>query len=100
MKFSEKQIEQIKQLCKELKVKNFSVFGSVLNDKFSSKSDIDFIVDFNESDPIEYTDLYFKLRDSLEQIFKRKIDLLEERGIKNSFIRKEINESKVILYGQ
>jgi predicted nucleotidyltransferase len=99
MKISEKNIEKIKQLCQELRVKHFSVFGSVLTDKFSSDSDIDFVVDFDENDPIIYTDLYFQLKDELEQIFNRQIDLIEERGIRNSFFRKEINESKVVLYG-
>lgn len=99
MKISEKNIERIKQLCKEYKVKNFSVFGSVLTDNFSSESDIDFVVDFEENDPLEYTDLYFQLKDKLEHLLKRQIDLIEERGIKNSFFRKEIDESKVVLYG-
>jgi predicted nucleotidyltransferase len=80
-------------------VKNFSVFGSVLTDKFSQSSDIDFIVDFEEKDPIKYTDLYFKLKDKLEKILNRQIDLIEERAIKNSFFRNEINQSKVLIYG-
>jgi uncharacterized protein len=46
MKISKKNIERIKELCKEYRVKNFSVFGSVLTDRFSSDSDIDFMVDF------------------------------------------------------
>ena len=99
MKISEKNIERIKQLCEQYKVKNFSVFGSVLTDNFSSESDIDFVVDFEENDPLEYTDLYFQLKDKLEYLLKRQIDLIEERGIKNSFFRKEIDESKVVLYG-
>jgi uncharacterized protein len=99
MKISEKNIERIKQLCKAYRVKNFSVFGSVLTDYFSSNSDIDFVVDFEENDPIKYTDLYFQLKEKLEQVIKRPIDLIEERGIKNSFFRKEIDESKVVLYG-
>jgi len=99
MKISDKNIEQIKQICKELRVKNFSVFGSVLTDNFSSDSDIDFVVDFDEKDPFKYTDLYFQLKEKLEQILKRQIDLIEERGIKNSFFKKEIDESKVVIYG-
>lgn len=99
MKISDKNILRIQLLCKEYKVKKFSVFGSVLTEKFSSDSDLDFIVDFYENDPIKYTDLYYKLKDELEQIFKRQIDLIEERGIRNSFFRKEIEESKVEIYG-
>lgn len=71
----------------------------MLTDNFSLDSDIDFVVDFDEKDPIKYTDLYFQLKDRLEQILKRQIDLIEERGIKNSFFRKEIEESKVVIYG-
>ena len=99
MKISKKNIEQIKQLCKEFRVKNFSVFGSVLTDNFSADSHIDFVVDFEENNPIKYTDLYFQLKDKLEQILMRPIDLIEERGIKNPFFRKEIEESKVVIYG-
>ena len=99
MKISERDIERIKQLCKEHRVKNFSVFGSVLTDSFSLESDIDFVVDFHEDDPIKYTDLYFQLKDKLEQILKRQVDLIEDRGIKNSFFRKEIDQSKVVIYG-
>jgi predicted nucleotidyltransferase len=99
MNISDKNIEQIKQICKEFRVKNFSVFGSVLTDNFSLESDIDFVVDFYENDPFKYTDLYFQLKEKLEQIFKRQIDLIEERGIKNPFFRKEIDESKVVIYG-
>lgn len=99
MNISEKKLERIKQLCIEYKVKNFSVIGSVLTDNFSANSDIDFVVDFDENDPIKYTDLYFQLKDKLENILKREIDLIEERGIKNSFFKKEIDESKVVIYG-
>ena len=99
MKISEENIEQIKQLCEEFRVKSFSVFGSVLTDNFSSDSDIDFVVDFDETDPVKYTDLYFQLKDKLEQTLKRKIDLIEERGIKNPFFRKSVDESKVVIYG-
>jgi hypothetical protein len=70
-----------------------------LTDNFSSDSDIDFVVDFDENDPIKYTDLYFQLKEKLELILKRQINLIEERGIKNSFFRKEIDESKVVIYG-
>lgn len=89
-----KNIEQIKQLCKELGVKNFSVFGSLLTDHFSSESDIDFVIDFDKDDPIKYTDLYFQLKDKLEQILKRQIDLIEERGLKTHFLERKLTSQK------
>jgi predicted nucleotidyltransferase len=100
MNISEKNLTIIKKLCGKYNVKQFSVFGSVLRDDFKIESDIDFVVDFNENDPIKYTDLYFQLKESLEKTLNRQIDLIEERGIKNSFFRKELDQSKVIIYGQ
>lgn len=99
MKLSESDVAQIKQICKEHRVKKISVFGSALTDNFSDNSDFDFVVDFEESDPIKYTDLYFQLKEKLEEILKRRVDLIEERGIRNSFFRKEIDDSKLVIYG-
>jgi predicted nucleotidyltransferase len=35
-------------------VKNLFVFGSVLTPQFNENSDIDFIVDIDSTDPIDY----------------------------------------------
>jgi hypothetical protein len=100
MKIDSKNLELIKKLCQKYKVSTFSAFGSVTREDFNDESDIDFVVDFNENDPFEYTDLYFQLKENLEELFDRQIDLIEERGIKNQFFRKELNETKVLIYGQ
>ena len=67
---------------------------------FSDESDIDFVVDFDENDPFEYTNLYFQLKDELEKLLKRQIDLIEYRAIKNKYFRKELDETNVLIYGQ
>lgn len=100
MKISKKNIDYIKQLCKEHKVSSFSAFGSVTREDFDIDSDIDFVVDFEEKDPFKYTDLYFRLKDKLENLLKHQIDLIEERAIKNNFFKKELDETKILIYGQ
>ena len=100
IKISEKNINRIKKLCKKYKVKTFSAFGSVTRDDFKDESDIDFVVDFDETDPFKYTDLYFQLKENLEKLLQRQIDLIEERGIKNQFFRKELDRTKILIYGQ
>lgn len=100
MKINDKNINLIKKLCKKYKVRTFSAFGSVTREDFKDNSDIDFVVDFDENDPFEYTDLYFQLKENLEKLLKHQIDLIEERGIKNQFFKKELNETKVLIYGQ
>ena len=100
MKINDKNINRIKKLCEQYKVLTFSAFGSVTTNDFNNESDIDFVVDFNENDPFEYTNLYFQLKDKLEKLLKRQIDLIEYRAIKNNYFRKELDETKVLIYGQ
>ncbi len=99
MEIDKKNLSLIKKICERYSVKTLSVFGSVVRGNFNSESDIDFVVDFNENDPFKYSDLYFELKDKLEKLLNRKIDLIELRGIKNSFFKKELDETKVLIYG-
>jgi hypothetical protein len=64
----------------------------------SETSDIDFIVDIASSDPFEYADNYFNLKFALEELLKRQIDLLENKTIKNPYLRENIDNSKSLLY--
>lgn len=99
MNLSETNIQAINRLCESYRVKSLFAFGSVLTDDYQQESDIDLVVDFNEKDPIKYSDLYFSLKENLENLLRRKIDLIEERGIKNPFFRKHLDQTKVKIYG-
>ncbi|MDZ4714193.1 MAG: nucleotidyltransferase domain-containing protein [Cytophagales bacterium] len=92
--------EQILRLCENHKVKSLYSFGSVNTTQFTKTSDVDLMVDFQTSDPFEYSDNYFQLKFALEKILDRSIDLLENRAIKNPFLRQSIDKSKVLIYGQ
>lgn len=92
--------EAILKLCQTHKVKALYIFGSVLNDNFNSKSDIDFIVDFQPIDVLEYADNYFDLKFSLESILSRDIDLLEDKAIKNPYFKQKVNLERQLIYGQ
>lgn len=92
-------IDKIKELCKQNKVKTLFAFGSVTRDDFHTDSDIDLVVDFEEKDPFIYSDLYFNLKSKLEDILNREVDLLEERAIKNRFFRQNLESTKIPLYG-
>ncbi len=95
----EKNIERIRGLCIKHKVTKLFVFGSVLTDDFNKSSDIDFLVDFSGVDLYDYADNYFDLKTSLEKLLNRQIDLLEEKAIKNPYLRKSIDSSKQLIYG-
>ena len=91
--------QQINELCVNHKVKSLYAFGSVLTADFNSKSDIDLIVDFKEMDVADYADNYFDLKFSLQNIFNRSVDLLEEQAIKNPYFKQALNQQKELVYG-
>ncbi|WP_229214148.1 nucleotidyltransferase family protein [Dyadobacter flavalbus] len=92
--------EAIVKLCRAHKVKSLYAFGSVLTDRFDADSDIDLIVDFTPMQVEDYADNYFDFKFSLQDIFKRPVDLLEEKAIKNPYFLQNINKQKQLVYGQ
>lgn len=92
-------MNQIKTLCEQHRVKELYVFGSAVTDKFNEKSDVDLIVKFESSVLVEsYADLYFDLADALEKLFKRKVDLMILNPIPNRFLRENIESTKQLVY--
>ena len=100
MKIIDKNIEIIKDLCKKHKVKKLFVFGSVLTGRYKKNSDIDLLVDFRDVDLYEYAENYFNLKKALENLLKRDVDLLEDKAIKNPYLRQSIDSTKQLIYGQ
>ena len=100
MNLIQQHINSVHDLCKKHKVKELYAFGSVLDEnKFSHESDVDLIVKFNDDVLVEdYADLYFDLADDLEFLFKRKVDLLTLKPIRNRFLRENIDSTKQIIY--
>lgn len=93
-------INSIKALCDKYHVKTLFAFGSVTRADFTSSSDIDLVVDIEGNDPLSYSDDYFGLKFQLEQLLNRPIDLLELRSIHNQYLKKNIENSKVLVYGK
>jgi len=98
MNLVEINIDKIRDLCAKHKVGKLFAFGSVLTNKFKQDSDIDLIVDFKGVDLYDYADNYFDLKYSLENIFKRNVDLLEDKAINNPYLRQSIDSSKQLIY--
>lgn len=92
-------IEQIRKLCMKHSVDKLFVFGSVLTDNFDKDSDVDLIVDFKGVAIPEYADNYFDLKYALEKIFNCEVDLLENKAVRNPYLRKSIDSSKKLIYG-
>lgn len=94
-----KQLDDFKTLCKEHKVKYLYAFGSSTNGNFdSNKSDIDLLVEIDDPDPIERGEKLISLWDTFEVFFHRKVDLLTDSSIRNPYLRKNIDSSKILIY--
>ena len=90
---------EINSLCASHKVNTLFAFGSVLLETFSSESDIDLLVNFEPIDIAKYADNYYDFKFSLQNLLKRKIDLIEEQAISNPYFLKSINNQKKLIYG-
>ena len=99
MNLIERNIDKIRDLCSKHKVRRLFVFGSVLTSRFKKDSDVDLVVDFQDVDLYEYADNYFDLKESLEKLFEHNVDLLEEKAIKNPYLKQSIDISKQLVYG-
>jgi predicted nucleotidyltransferase len=99
MNIVEQNIKTVSELCKQHKVRNMYLFGSVLTKKNSPDSDIDFLVNFGRVSLPRYFDNYMEFKDELEQLFNRPVDLVEEKTVKNPVLRRSIERSKKLIYG-
>ena len=99
MKLIENNIQKIAALCKKYKVNKLFAFGSILTDRFSDYSDVDLVVSFNKTEVSDYFDNYFDFKYSLEDLFGREVDLLEEQSIRNPYLKKNVDATKALIYG-
>ena len=93
-------LDSIKALCLEHKVKSLFAFGSVVSDHFTESSDIDLLISFQAMEPVDYADHYFDIPNKFEEIFKRPVDLVTDKSLKNPYFIKSVNKNKMLLYGR
>ncbi len=99
MRLVDNKIDDLKLLCTTYHVDKMYLFGSALDANFNSNSDIDFLVKFQSMELFKYFDNYLALKERLEKLFERKVDLVEEQTLKNPVLIKSINKSKKLIYG-
>lgn len=90
-------VETLQALCRKWKVRELSLFGSVLRDDFSAHSDIDVLVSFEDDAPWSLWDLT-TMQDELSFLFGRPVDLVEREGLRNPFRRARILSTRKVIY--
>ena len=76
------------------------MFGSIVSERHTNESDIDFLVRFSGVEPLEYFDNYMDFKADLKALFSREIDLVEMQSIKNPILKRSIDRNKINLYGR
>ena len=89
----------INATCKFHLVERMYMFGSAASGTMKKNSDVDILVKFNEMDLYYYFDNLLSLKEKLELIFKRPVDLLEEQAVNNPFLKRSIDRNKILIYG-
>lgn len=89
--------ERIQAFCRKWKVKELSLFGSVLRDDFRQDSDVDVLVVFEEAAPWGLWDIV-DMQDELKEIFGREVDLVEKRALRNPFRKHHILKTHEVIY--
>ncbi len=99
MTLIDQDINDINRLCTVHKVKQLYALGSVPSNRFNNESYIDLVVDFDPINFSVYTDNYFDLKFSLQKLFNRSVDLMEEKAIKNASFRQNLDQQRQLIYG-
>ena len=93
-------IKLLKPIFQLHKVEKAYLFGSATTLTFTSESDIDLLITFQENiDPLEKGELWWSLYDSLRVHFNRDIDLITESSLRNPYFIEEVNNTKQLIYG-
>jgi predicted nucleotidyltransferase len=92
--------DQLDKLCAQYGVKRLELFGSAARGDFDlTVSDLDFLIEFEEMTTMGAFDRYFGLKEALEQLFQREVDLVEAKAIRNPYFRQAIDQDRVLVYG-
>ncbi len=103
----ENNIPQIIEMCKKHKLKSLYLFGSATDSKcFNDSSNIDFLYEYDlenypdwEKGEFNIATNFFLLKETLEEMLHRNIDLIPNKS-KNPYFIKSVEKSKKLIYAR
>lgn len=92
--------EEVEALCRRYRVRRLEVFGSAATGEFQpERSDLDFLVEFEPDQAMNIADQYFGLLEDLKSVFRRDVDLLTARSLRNPYFAEAVRKTKAAVYG-
>ena len=101
--FIENKLPELAEIFKKHQVKKAYVFGSAVTDRFSNESDVDFLIEpqeeADEPDPVVRGELLWDLYYALQDLLRRKVDMVTKDSLTNKYFIQELNRTAVPIYG-
>jgi uncharacterized protein len=98
-KVIEEHLAELVELCRRAGARRLDVFGSLARGEFDpSASDLDFFVEFEDLPPARYADAFFSLKQDLEALFGRPVDLITEANLANPYFRARVEAERQAVY--
>ena len=95
----ETRLSEVEAACRRRAVRRLELFGSAARDDFNeATSDLDFLVEFDAATELPALDRYFGLKEDLEALFGRPVDLVMPRAVRNPYVRAEMERDRQLLY--
>lgn len=92
----------IEDFCRTWKIRELSVFGSVLRDDFGPQSDIDFLVSFDPDAEWDLSD-HVEIQEELARLVGRPVDLLSRYAVEtdpNWVFRNSVISNTELVYAE
>ena len=90
--------KEINRICEKHHVEKLFVFGSILTEAFNEASDIDLVVQFGKVELSEYFNNFMGFKEEMEALLDRKVDLIENKAVKNPIFRKILDRDMQNIY--
>ena len=86
--------DELAEICRRHHVKRLEVFGSAaVGDFDSNTSDIDFLVEFDDSDEFLLFQTRGDLTQELESLLNRSVDIVIFANVENPYFRKSVENT-------
>ncbi|HVH68401.1 MAG TPA: nucleotidyltransferase domain-containing protein [Gemmatimonadales bacterium] len=91
---------RIAGLCRRYHVRRLELFGSAARSDFErTRSDLDFLVEFDDRERGPSLEAYFDLKEELEALLRRPVDLIMPEAVTNPYVQADIARDRTTVYG-
>jgi predicted nucleotidyltransferase len=95
----ERKRSEIEALCRRFGVRRLDVFGSAVGEEFDvDASDVDVLVEFDVGPRFDWVGSYFGLKEGLERVLDRAVDLVSVTSIRNPYFLDRVMRTREPLY--